>query len=295
MTTFSSNPYPGLRTFEYSENHLFFGRDGQAQEVADKMQQSHFVAVVGTSGSGKSSLVRAGLLPFLHGGKVYQTGSRWRISVMRPGESPIRNLAKALAYPESFDEETDRESQDETKVGITDAILRRSGVGILDFYKAGGFAEDENLLIVVDQFEEIFRFQDKFGLQDSDEAIAFVKLLLAATSDPDYPLYVVMTMRSDFLGDCAEFRELPEAINRGQYLIPRLTRDQLRLAIEAPAMVYDAEISPALVNRLLNDVEQDQNQAIDMRERMLRDRLPILQHVLMRMWDRWEANGSPSE
>ncbi len=289
------NPYPGLRAFEYPEHFLFFGREGQAQEVAARMQQSHFVAVVGTSGSGKSSLVRAGLLPLLHGGMVHQTGSRWRIGIMRPGEAPIRNLARALVYPENFSSGEPRFQEDETEIAITDSVLRRSGVGILDFFRSKNIADDENLLIVVDQFEEIFRFGDRSGIQDSDEAIAFVKLLLEATNDPNNRIYIIITMRSDFLGDCAEFRDLPEAINRGQYLIPRLTRDQLRSAIESPALVMDAMISPALAGRLLNDLEIEQNQSADLRERMLRDRLPVLQHSLMRTWEEWSKLNTPNE
>jgi energy-coupling factor transporter ATP-binding protein EcfA2 len=281
------------------EQHLFFGREGQAQEVAGRLQERHFVAVVGTSGSGKSSLVRAGLLPLLHGGMIQQPGSRWRISVMRPGGSPIRNLAEALVFPESFEFlglfssdngiHTSANEKDDIQVALTESVLRRSGVGIMDFFKSADFAENENLLIVVDQFEEIFRFRETFGAQESDEAVAFVKLLLETTYAPESRIYVVITMRSDFVGDCAQFRDLPEAINNGQYLIPRLSREELRSAIESPALVCDSSVSPALVNRLLNDLEERQIMAPD---RVLRDRLPVLQHVLMRMWDRHSATAN---
>ena len=92
-----SNPFPGLRPFEEEENHLFFGREGQSDELLSRLQRTRFLAVVGTSGSGKSSLVRAGLLPALYGGMMAGAGSGWRIAVMRPGHSPLGNLAGALA------------------------------------------------------------------------------------------------------------------------------------------------------------------------------------------------------
>jgi hypothetical protein len=117
-----------------------------------------------------------------------------------------------------------------------------------------------------------------------DEAAAFIKLLLEAKRQTDVPVYIVITMRSDFLGDCAQFRDLPEAINDGQYLIPRMTRDQRREAITGPVAVGGGEISGRLVNRLLNDVGDDP------------DHLPILQHALMRTWELWahdRRNGEP--
>jgi hypothetical protein len=93
------NPFPGLRPFESSENHLFFGREEHSHELLRKLRRNRFVAVIGTSGSGKSSLVRAGLLPALHGGFMTQAGSSWRIAVLRPGHDPIGNLARALNAP----------------------------------------------------------------------------------------------------------------------------------------------------------------------------------------------------
>ena len=86
------NPFPGLRPFEAAETHLFFGRDGQSSEIVMRLAQERFVAVVGTSGSGKSSLVRAGLLPLLEGGYMGDAGSFWRLAVLRPGDSPIPTL-----------------------------------------------------------------------------------------------------------------------------------------------------------------------------------------------------------
>ena len=96
------NPFPGLRPFGSDENHLFFGREDQSQELLKKLRNNRFLGVVGTSGCGKSSLVRAGLLPALHGGFMTQAGSRWRIAVFRPGHDPIGNMARALNAPEVF-------------------------------------------------------------------------------------------------------------------------------------------------------------------------------------------------
>src|SRR3981081_862876 len=100
-----TNPFPGLRPFETDEYRLFFGREGQSDALITRLQRARFLAVVGTSGSGKSSLVRAGLLPALRagmlralsGGRMAEAGSGWRICILRPGSDPFANLALALA------------------------------------------------------------------------------------------------------------------------------------------------------------------------------------------------------
>lgn len=276
------NPFPGLRPFEFDESHLFFGRDGQSEQLISKLGRTRFLAVVGTSGSGKSSLVRAGLLPTLLGGFMTSAGSDWRIAIMRPGSDPIGNLAQALNSDEVFGSEIEENAAIQS--AIAEATLRRGNLGLVDAVRQAAMPENENLLVVVDQFEEIFRFaRVSEGESYHNDAAAFVKLLLEASRQREIPIYVVLTMRSDYLGDCSQFWDLPEAINESQYLIPRLTRDQLREAITGPAAVGLGSITPRLVNRLLNDVGDDQ------------DQLPILQHALMRTWDKWKEGHQEGE
>ncbi|HST53284.1 MAG TPA: hypothetical protein VLJ61_14835 [Pyrinomonadaceae bacterium] len=271
----TGNPFPGLRPFDTDEYNLFFGRDGQSDELLARLGRTRFLAVVGTSGSGKSSLIRAGLVPALYGGLMAQTGSAWRIAVMRPGSDPVGNLARALSRDDVIGSQ---EVDDDVQATIIETTLRRSTLGLVDAVRQARLASYENVLVVVDQFEELFRFRSMREGGSEDDAAAFVKLLLEAPRQRDVSLYVVLTMRSDFLGDCAQFWGLPEAINEGQYLIPRMTRDERRSAITGPALVADAEISAPLVNRLLNDAGDNP------------DQLPILQHALMRTWDHWTAH-----
>ena len=145
--------------------------------------------------------------------------------------------------------------------------------------------EGVNLLVVVDQFEELFRYRQLEAVgrggdqRISEEAAAFVNLLLEVKQQETCPIFVVLTMRSDFLGDCAQFPGLAEAINAGQYLVPRMTRDERRAAIEGPVRVGGAEIAPVLLTRLVNDVGDNP------------DQLSILQHALNRTWARWQERG----
>ena len=93
----AANPFPGLRAFEPDEDYLFFGREKRVDEILSKLRRTHFLSVVGGSGSGKSSLVRAGLIPALHGGSMLGSGSHWRIAMFRPGEDPLGRMAASLA------------------------------------------------------------------------------------------------------------------------------------------------------------------------------------------------------
>jgi len=280
MTAF--NPFPGLRPFEPDEDHLFFGREKEIDELLRRLRSTRFLSVVGTSGSGKSSLVRSGLIPSLHSGFMVTAGSSWRIAIFRPGENPIGHLAQALDQSGVLDGR-DAEAADASREFL-ETTLRRGSLGIADAVRYARIPHVDNLLVVVDQFEELFRFRRSRQIDNSrDEAIAFVSLLLEAAKQSALPIYVVLTMRSDFIGDCIEYPGLPDAVNNGQYLVPRMTRDQVRLAITGPVAVGGGEIAPRLVRRLLNELGDDQ------------DQLPVLQHALRRTWSYWDQHHQPGE
>jgi WD40 repeat protein/tetratricopeptide (TPR) repeat protein len=267
------NPFPGLRPFRSDEHHLFFGREEQTAALLQLLRTNRFLAVVGTSGSGKSSLVRAGMIAELHGGTMTQAGSTWEVMILRPGGSPIENLARAFVDADLYD------AKDASTLPRLLATLKRSRFGLVEAMKQSElFEPGTNLLVVVDQFEELFRFRQQ-GVDSEETAAAFVNLLLTASEQVECPIYVTITMRSDYLGDCSEIPGLAEAVNEGEYLIPRLARDQKRDAIEKPIGVGGAKISPLLVQRLLNEVGDDP------------DQLPVLQHALMRMWDAWSTGN----
>jgi len=283
-TAVNINPFPGLRPFNEDETHLFFGREAQVDELVRKLGRNRFLAVIGTSGSGKSSLVNCGLFPALHRGNLTRAGSTWHIAKFRPGNDPIQEMALSLSKEKvlfPFD-----------KVGklplssIVLTNLLRSKLGLIETYKQARLGSQHNLLIVVDQFEELFRFQklrkdSAFG--NEDRATAFINLLLEAARQTQHPIYVAITMRSDFLGDCALFNGLPEMINRGQYLVPRMKREERKSAIAGPIEVAGGQLTDRLLIRLVNDVGDDP------------DQLSILQHALNRTWAAWEKEDDPQK
>ena len=275
------NPFPGLRPFREDEEHIFFGRENQVDAMVDKLSAARFLAVVGTSGCGKSSLVNCGLRPALHRGLMPAAGTSWRMVQFRPGSRPLTAMTSALAADGAL------YSRYHGLIPLTEIIdtpLRLSKRGLIDVFRGARLPDGVNLLVVVDQFEELFRYRvlgdsETNRLERSQEASAFVNLLLEAKQQRDFPVYIVLTMRSDFLGNCAEFPGLPEAVNDGQYLVPRMTREERRAAIKGPVGVGGAEITQVLLTRLVNDVGDNP------------DQLSILQHALNRTWARWDHDG----
>lgn len=267
------NPFPGLRPFKIEESHLFFGREGQSEEILKKLADEKFVAVIGASGSGKSSLIYCGLVPTLYGGFIGEAKSKWNIIATRPGNAPIENLALAIL------DKTENESNLDDiliKQKLNASILRSSSKGLVEILDQSFDFENENILIIIDQFEELFRYKSSRKDQSTyNESEAFVKLLVNANRNTDIPVYIVITMRSDFIGECSQFHELTELINDSNYLVPQMTREDFKSAIEGPVAVGGANIETQLVQQLLNEVGDNP------------DQLPILQHALMRTWDYW--------
>jgi tetratricopeptide (TPR) repeat protein len=268
-------PYPGLRSFRRDETHVFFGREGTISEMVDRLAAHHFLAVTGISGSGKSSLVRTGLLDALDRGMLVEAGSDWRVADFRPGGQPLSRLTTALTHALE-------KNHSDQELGLIEAKLASGPMGLVGWLDEINFPNDTNILLLVDQFEEIFRYRHGQGGDDID---AFVALLIASAKQRRRRIYVVITMRSDFLGDCARFTDLAETINDGQFLTPRLTREQCKEAIEGPAAVYGGKVEPALVTRMLNDIGVSSVMGGNP------DQLPLMQHILMLLWERARARG----
>ncbi|HEY0656787.1 MAG TPA: High-affnity carbon uptake protein Hat/HatR [Chryseosolibacter sp.] len=276
------NPFPGLRPFTLDECHLFFGREGQADEILVKLAQNRFVAVMGYSGSGKSSLMYCGLIPVLFGGFMMQTGPHWNAVISRPGSSPIDNLADAIVE-QSVAAGKILAADVEIHRAIIGSVLRSGPDGLVEVAKFLQSDREENIFVLIDQFEELFRYRNQGEDDVHNESYQYINLILTAIAQTKVPVYVALTMRSDFIGNCSVFPSLTDLINHSNYLVPSMTREQKKMVIEGPVAVGGGKISQRLVKKLLTDVGNDQ------------DQLPILQHVLMRTWEYWLENREPGE
>jgi len=272
-------PYPGLRAFRRDEADLFFGRDEEIDTIVDRLTDNRFLGVLGASGSGKSSLVRTGLFEALHGGFA-QMGANWRIVDCHPGGTPIANLAAELARAS----QTTGRGSDPVEV---EAWLREGPLAIVEWCEAGNLEPGFKLLVLIDQFEELFNYGTA---ADREEAHLLASLLVESASSGRAPIYVVITMRSDYFGACGTYPELSDAISASLFLTPRMLRDACREAVLCPAFVIGFKIRDDLVTLLLNDVERFapfgrggriSDHADGGRQA---DQLPLMQYALNRMW-----------
>jgi WD40 repeat protein len=281
FTSPNQNPFPGIRSFEANEDYLFFGRERQVSDVASVLLETHFLSIIGSSGCGKSSLVKAGLIPALFKHKFRKLDKEWSLALFRPGDDPIGNLSKVL-----FDFYGEHVIQSDGKLQLADieTILRSRHDGLEKVVKEQARVADKCRLIIVDQFEEVFRFKRSETIDYSHkDALQFVQLFLNVLNNLTSDVYIIFTMRSDFLSECTEYEGLPEAINDGHYLVPRMsTKDKID-AIRKPVETFEGSISDRLVEKLLQDVGDDP------------DQLPVMQHALMRTWEYWYLNDNKTQ
>jgi tetratricopeptide (TPR) repeat protein/energy-coupling factor transporter ATP-binding protein EcfA2 len=279
----ADRPFPGLRPFGALDQPFFFGRSAQFYALYRLLDLSRFVAVIGNSGSGKSSLVRAGLLPLLHQERSESSGRQWVWVEMRPGDVPLQSLTSALTRLAETLSTTDDPIIAAARADRISYHLRGSSHGVSRAIGEMDRAETRTIVLVVDQFEELFRFATAGSISGvlpieearlREETVHFVQLLLEASRSPETRVHVILTMRSDFIGDCARFQGLPEAVSATQFLVPSLTRDQREEVIKGPIALAGATIEPSLVEQLLNDSGSEL------------DQLPVMQHCLLRLWER---------
>jgi hypothetical protein len=260
-----SNPFPGLRPYEEPDADWFFGRGAEINDLLKRLRRLHFVAIVGASGCGKSSLIRAGVLPQIRDGYL---DAEWSIAAFRPGERPLANLAEALCPELSCGLEI-----------FTDTIHSGS-LGLVKAVQSANLPASSKVMVLVDQFEELFQFAQRKGDSAQEEVKQFLKLLLSAAASDDVAVYVVVTMRLEWLNECATYVGLAEAINEGIYLVPQMSRRQFSQAIMGPLDAAGGAITTALLDRMLNDLDGRS------------DQLPVLQHALLRIWERRDGKDT---
>ena len=256
-------PYKGLNYFDEADADLFVGRESLTTKLTERVlsltasgvqDEPRFLAIVGASGSGKSSLVRAGLVSAL---RWHKTSADWHIHVLAPTTHPLENLAAALT---------------DSVLGTATLIddLARDPRSLQIFIKRKlGPANGTRVLLVIDQFEELFAL-----CRSEEERASFIGNLLTAASETDDPVIVIITLRADFYAPCANYPPLREALARNQEYIGAMNNEELRRSIEEPARRGRWELEPGLVDLLLHDVGHEPGA------------LPLLSHALFETWQR---------
>jgi WD40 repeat protein len=272
-------PFKGLRSFAESDADQFFGREALTAKLLERIRETpsdlRFLAVVGASGIGKSSIVQAGLIPVLRRERGFRA---WQIRSFTPTAHPLQALAEALTPPEGslaamaslLD---DLAAEPRALHLLAGRELARQEPGSTSQRPPGG--SPSKLLLIVDQLEELFSL-----CRAEAERQAFIDNLMTAVTEPDGPVNLVLTLRADFYNYCAPYALLREALAERQEYIGPMTVDELRRAIEEPARGGNWELEPGLVDVLLQDIGAGGQFAPEP------GAMPLLSHALLETWQR---------
>ncbi|MEA5453072.1 AAA family ATPase [Leptolyngbya sp. CCNP1308] len=261
-------PYKGLSFFDWNSDDpsYFYGRQALTDELLDHVRTDNFLAITGASGSGKSSVLRAGLLYQLQQGRRIFGSDQWAIHLMLPGDSPCQNLA--TAFVDQSSPHIERAEQQ----GKAEALIKEGADGLRRLVQTTAAAR---VVLVVDQFEEVFTL-----CQSAAERETFFATLLGAVECCGDRLCLIIAMRADFVGRCFEqnYSGLAQQVQDHLVAVKPMGRAELTQAIEKPAQQVGLSLEPELVTTLLNDVETSPGG------------LPLLQYTLRELWNRRQDN-----
>ena len=246
-------PWPGLQPYGEDEARYFAGRERLVAELVARLATTRFLAVVGASGTGKSSLVHAGLVPALEAG-VLPGSASWARLTMRPGAAPLRELARVALGGR--------------QVEVGDVLGHLLTIGVSGGWEASQGEPEPRTVLVVDQFEEVWTS----GADDTQVA-DFLRVLVDAVDDPSGRVSVVVVLRADYLTAVAEHPELARRFSESQVLVGAPTPDEVRRAVERPAARARLVLEDGLADAIVADAGSEPGL------------LPLLSTSLRRLWE----------
>ncbi|MFB2833298.1 caspase family protein [Floridanema evergladense] len=250
-------PYKGLQAFSEEDVQFFYGRENLTQQLINELNHCSFLAVIGASGSGKSSIVHAGLIPQFRQGKQLPGSEQWWIKSLRPGANPLETLSWRLVDATTEKEQVYQQMQ-------LEAMLYQGVEGFVRWLRD---RSEPMVVLIIDQFEELFT------LATAEDRKSFLEIILGALDYAADRFKLIITLRADFISSCLEVPALSEGLQKSSVLVPPyLTKDDYRQAIVMPAEKVGLKIESQLVEVLLQELDRSAGE------------LPLLQFVLEQLW-----------
>jgi len=266
------NPFPGIRSFEIEDSEYFYGRDNQIQDVVNSLFRNKFIAVIGPAGSGKSSLIKAGVIPAIINS---EEKDNWEYFIFSPENNPLGNFSKALfQIAVKF---IPNLTEDEIELRISDDFTFFKNI-----IKIISDESKKKTLLYIDALEDIFFYSDS-SEKNSINSVLFIKFLIEIVQNKQNNIYILTSLKSDYLSFCRNFEGFVEIINKGHYLVPKLNAQQKIDAIIKPLQKYNIQVSNTLLDKIISEIDETEGQLL------------VLQHTLKRTWEYWRKNAPESQ
>ena len=248
------SPFPGIRPYTKKEAENFYGREREVEDVLGIFKRYKLVTICGESGSGKSSLIEAGILPKLQKGFLGQAGKEWVICDFRPGISPLENLSYALSdsgvmYLKSKSKTTDHQN-------YKNKIEEKRDLGLIEIFASSEIYEKKNLLIVIDQLEDFFKFPDFFDPDETNDDDLLFDLIYRTSKYKQTSIYFILALDIDYLARLNSYDRFTEILNQTQYNLPHLGKSALLDITKNTLQTKNIQLSEEVLDDLgdnLND------------------------------------------
>lgn len=255
MSKPSNMPFVGIQPYSENESDVFYGREEEVENLLQILQKNKLLTLSGDAGSGKTSLIKAGLIPRLRAGFLGQSGKDWSVAYFRPGINPLSNFAHALAQNGVMSVETKPKTTD---YEYYIAKIEQSGAtGIIDVYKRSEIFNKRNLLIVIDQLEDMFKFSKYFDTSVSEYDNVLMDIVYRSVSFKNTAIYFLICIETPFLTKLASYAKLQEIISKSQYTIQNLDFKVLNRILEQTFNTRNVHFEPKVVEHFSEVLNED--------------------------------------
>ena len=224
------NPFKGLNPYSEQDKDNFLGREEEVEYLLQIIQKNKLITLTGMSGSGKTSLVLAGLIPRLRNGFLGQAGKEWSVCYCRPGIAPIENFVQSLTHNGAL--RMDKKSNTEDFEQYLNIIETKGNLGLIDIYKNSEIFNKKNLLVVVDQMEDLFNLDPYFEANKSNQDELLIEMLSRTVKTTETAIYVVLSIQSEYVSRLIDYSKLQEIRSKSQYSLQNISTKKIAIMIK---------------------------------------------------------------